>query len=461
MIETGARLERYEDVIKRLAATIRGARLYSAGHPRVRETGVALLKAVRGLHLTDSTALIGIVGGELIGDDTPLLRATAQRQDLIQLFESLGISRITISNGITLDELIQFVGAVAGATAPPPARDEDDASIAFIELPHLTAGPIVIEPGGSWGSGTAAAATTRKVYVDSVTTAETVWESARVEGRPELPAARQAVEGLADAVTHHRPALLGLTAMQRCDNYTFTHMVNVSILTMAQARTLGIEGRLLRDLGLAGLMHDIGKVRTPSEILNKPEKLTEAEFEIMKRHTVDGALILRRTPDMPTLAPVVAFEHHMRLDGSGYPGHTPRQTLNLGTMLCAIADVYDAMRSQRTYQQSFPSDRILTVLQRNDGLQLDQRLVRRFVQLLGIYPPGTTVRLTSGEIALVLRVHAPDPFRPAVRVFVGASGEHLTPPVDRNLWESAAGTSAAIEAPLDPQTLDVDALALL
>jgi putative nucleotidyltransferase with HDIG domain len=317
-----------------------------------------------------------------------------------------------------------------------------------------------IQPGGSRGSGTAAAASTRKVYVDSVTTAEILWESARVERRPELPAAREAVEGLADAVTHHRPALLGLTAMQR-DNYTFTHMVNVSILTMAQARTLGIEGRLLRDLGLAGLLHDIGKVRTPPEILNKPEKLTEAEFEIMKRHTVDGALILRRTPDMPTLAPVVAFEHHLRLDGSGYPGNTPRQTLNLGTMLCAIADVYDAMRSRRKYQQSFPSDRILTVLQRNDGLQLDQRLVRRFVQLVGIYPPGTTVRLSSGEIALVLRVHAPDPFRPAVRVFVGSSGERLTPPVDRNLWESPGTTSAAIEAPLEPHTLDVDALALL
>jgi putative nucleotidyltransferase with HDIG domain len=152
----------------------------------------------------------------------------------------------------------------------------------------------------------------------------------------------------------------------------------VSILTMGQARALGIEGRLLREFGLSALMHDIGKVRTPKEILNKPDKLTDQEFTIMRRHTVDGAEILRRTPEMPILAPVVAFEHHLRLDGTGYPIGALRGALNLGTMLCSISDIYDAMRSQRAYQQAFPTERIIAVLKRNDGTQFDQHLVRRF-----------------------------------------------------------------------------------
>ena len=136
-------------------------------------------------------------------------------------------------------------------------------------------------------------------------------------------------------------------------------------------------------------MHDIGKVKTPNEILNKPGKLTDAEFEILKRHTVDGAEILKNTPgDSARSAPVVAFEHHLRSDGTGYPAGVVRPELNLGTTLCGIADVYDAMRSQRVYQQAHPSDRILAVLQRNDGKQFDQHLVRRFVQLVGIYPAG-------------------------------------------------------------------------
>ena len=140
------------------------------------------------------------------------------------------------------------------------------------------------------------------------------------------------VDTLAQAVAQNRTALIALTALKNYDNYTFTHMVNVSILTMAQARALGIDGPLLREFGLAGLMHDIGKVRTPIEILNKPAKLTDAEFAIMKRHVVDGAEILRRTPEMPPIAPIVAFEHHLRRDGTGYPQECKRDTLNCATM---------------------------------------------------------------------------------------------------------------------------------
>jgi HD-GYP domain-containing protein (c-di-GMP phosphodiesterase class II) len=108
-------------------------------------------------------------------------------------------------------------------------------------------------------------------------------------------------------------------------------MVNVSILTMGR-HGLGVEGPLLREFGMAALMHDIGKVKTPAEILNKPDKLTNEEFAIMKRHTIDGAEILRTTTDIPPLAPVVAFEHHLRLDGTGYPDGVSRPTLNLATM---------------------------------------------------------------------------------------------------------------------------------
>jgi len=268
----------------------------------------------------------------------------------------------------------------------------------------------------------------------------------------------QAVEGLAEAVTENRTALVALTAMRNYDNYTFTHMVNVSILTMGQARALGIEGRLLREFGLSALMHDIGKVRTPKEILNKPDKLTDEEFVIMRRHTVDGAEVLRRTPEMPILAPVVAFEHHLRLDGTGYPFGVKRRSLNVGTMLCSISDVYDAMRSQRAYQEAFPTDRILAVLKRNDGTQFDQNLVRRFVQLLGIYPPGTLVRLKSGEVAVVTRVHAPDPYRPRVRVVFDRSGTRLDLPLERNLWEGVGGVSDSIVAPLDPVQFGIDPL---
>src|SRR6185295_13684975 len=254
-----------------------------------------------------------------------------------------------------LAQLIQTLGAV---DATPESTNS------LTRLKHIRVGRLQLGEKGDTPVGDVA--TFRRLYDDAVSVAGTLWDSAKTEGMPDADAGRGIVDSLAQAVAQNRTALLALTALKNYDNYTFTHMVNVSILTMGQARGLGIEGGLLREFGLAGLMHDIGKVKTPSEILNKPGKLTDAEFEILKRHTVDGAEILKNTPEIPALAPIVAFEHHLRNDGTGYPSGVVRHKLNLGSSLAGIADVYDAMRSQRVYQQACASDRILTVLQRND-----------------------------------------------------------------------------------------------
>jgi HD-GYP domain-containing protein (c-di-GMP phosphodiesterase class II) len=183
----------------------------------------------------------------------------------------------------------------------------------------------------------------------------------------------------------------------------------------------------------------------------------------MKRHVVEGAEILRKTPEIPALAPVVAFEHHLRIDGSGYPHGVTRSSLNLGTMLCGVADVFDAMRSQRRYQQSFPTERILEVLKRDDGKQFDRHLVRRFVQLIGIYPAGNLVRLNTGEVAVVLKVYAPDPRRPQVRVLFGSNGHRLEVSRDINLWDTEAtvGQPSSIVAPLDPADFAIDPLMMI
>jgi HD-GYP domain-containing protein (c-di-GMP phosphodiesterase class II) len=209
-------------------------------------------------------------------------------------------------------------------------------------------------------------ATIRRLYTDGVSIAGALWEMTQKEGMPDPNQAKQLVDSLAQAVAQNRTALMALTALKDYDNYTFTHMVNVSILVMAQARSLGIDGALLREFGLAALMHASARCARRSD-LTKPDRLTESEFAIMRMHVVDGAEILRRTPEIPALAPVVAFEHHLRLDGTGYPMGVKRASLNLGTMLCSISDVYDAMRSQRAYQGAYPTDRILAVLQKSDG----------------------------------------------------------------------------------------------
>src|SRR5207244_2208216 len=148
----------------------------------------------------------------------------------------------------------------------------------------------------------------------------------------------------------------------------------------------------------AALMHDIGKVNTPLEVLNKPGQLTKEEFEIMKRHVVDGAHILRRTPEMPALAPIVAFEHHLKQDLSGYPEKIGSRNLNLCTMIVSIADVFDALRSNRIYRKGLPTDRIRAILAEKDSPAFNQVLLKRFVNLMGLFPVGNLVRLSTEEI---------------------------------------------------------------
>jgi putative nucleotidyltransferase with HDIG domain len=437
-----------EELSRRLAAAIRGINLYSPGHPLVRRNVITLLDTLASLHEALASVAVGVVGEDLVVGDIPVTRAAETMGELMKRLRHLGIERIVIDRGVQEREVEQLVETIAKAEGR--AQTE-----VLSNLPHIRVGRLELEEQVTASKGDIA--TFRRLYDDAVKVAGDLWESATSEGKPDADAAREMVDSLAQAVAQNRTALLSLTALKNYDNYTFTHMVNVSILTMGQARGVGVDGPLLREFGLAALMHDIGKVKTPNEILNKPGKLTDDEYTVLKKHTVDGAEILRKTPEMPTLAPIVAFEHHLRADGTGYPDAV-RPQLNLGTSLCGIADVYDAMRSQRVYQPAFPTDRILAVLQRNDGKQFDQNLVRRFVQLVGIYPAGNLVLLDSKEVAVVLKPHAPDPYRPQVRVLIDRDGQSIAAPRDLNLWELPKGESRSILKPLDPADYGIDPL---
>jgi putative nucleotidyltransferase with HDIG domain len=438
-----------EELVRRLAAAMRAAQLYAPTHPLVAKSVAGLTELLGTLLASSPSLTIGIIGDDLVVADVPIPNAAENLGELMRRLRQSGVERIVFDRGVAAEEVATLVRSVASG---------DAASMdALARLARVRVGRLQVEEKPEGGD----MATFRRLYDDASKAAGSLWESAATEGKPDADAARGLVDSLAEAVAQNRTALLALTALKNYDNYTFTHMVNVSILTMGQARGLGIDGTALREFGLAALMHDIGKVKTPNEILNKPGKLTDQEFDILKRHTVDGAEILKSTPEIPPLAPVVAFEHHLRSDGTGYPHGVARTRLNLGTSLCGIADVYDAMRSQRVYQEAHASDRILAVLQRNDGRQFDQHLVRRFVQLVGIYPAGNLVKLDTGDIAVVLQPYAPDPYRPKVKLLMRASGHRLERPFEINLWEAPDGLPQTVRGPVDPATVDLDPLSHL
>jgi len=451
-----------DDLVRKFASALRGAQLYADGHPLVRRNISTFCEAVSSILDHQPQVTVGLVADEVVVDDSPVPKGAGVLGELHRRLQSRGIQRIGIQRGVATDEIITLIRAINAAESGDdrglPLRRLPDGGF---ELPHIHVGRIRIEE--RLEASVADMATIRRLYSEAVSTADRIWETAKTTGLTSAEEVRQVVQSLAQAVSQNRTALLSLTALRNYDNYTFTHMVNVSILAMAEARGLGIDGPAFRAIGMAGLMHDIGKVRTPHQILNKPERLNEEELVIMRRHVLDGAELLRRIPDMPAAVPVVAFEHHLRADGSGYPEGVERDSLNLATQLVSVADVYDAMRSQRAYQHAHSTDRILAVLRDQDAHHFDQHLIRRFVQLLGIYPPGNFVKLNTGVFAVVMRANPGDPYRPKVRVVLDRSARPVEMPYDINLWEVTPSPDRAstVVAPVDASEYGIDPLSYL
>jgi putative nucleotidyltransferase with HDIG domain len=443
-----------DDLVRRLAAAIRGATLYSSTHPLVQRGVDALAGLCAGLHQKSDTIVIGFIGDEVVVNAERLPKSAAALVGFARDMREREIEKITIQRGVTREELRTFIFELPDRRSPVPlATRLQQKGVARIVIGRLS----VEQDDENSGTGIAAA---RKIYGTAVETAEQLWQAAKAGDKPDPNAARQIIDSLAKLVGGERTSLLALTALKRYDNYTFTHMVNVSVLAMAQARALNIQGTLLREFGFAALMHDIGKVHTPQEVLNKPDKLTKEEFDIMQRHVVDGAHILRRTPEMPALAPVVAFEHHLRQDLSGYPANIGHRDLNLCTQIVSIADVYDALRSTRVYREGLPSDRIKSIMGKKEDPAFNQKLLRRFINLIGLFPIGTLVRLNTHAIGVVTHEHPTDPFRPQVKVIQDADGHVIEESVLLNTWEPDGRGDfawAVIEA-VDPEAVNIDPL---
>jgi putative nucleotidyltransferase with HDIG domain len=445
-----------EELARRLAAALRGSELYSPTHPLVRRGVEALTSAATEALRSAPAVVIGFIGDDVVVESVRLPRVTPALASFARDLREREIDKITLSRGVTSDDIRGLIAALGDRSSQLPVAE----GLAARRVRHIALGRIAIDDVGDEHSGIAAA---RRVYGTAVETAESLWNAAKAGDQPDPDAARKIIDSLAKLVSQDRTSLMALTALKKYDNYTFTHMVNVSALAMAQARALNVTGPLLREFGFAALMHDIGKVHTPLEVLNKPDKLSKEEFEIMKRHVVDGAHILRRMPEMPALAPVVAFEHHLKQDLSGYPEGIGSRKLNLCTMVVSIADVFDALRSNRPYRQGLATARIRAIMGEQGNPAFNQTLLKRFVNLMGLFPVGNLVRLSTEELAVVTAEHPSDPFRPQVKIITNALGELVEKPELVNTWERDSRgehVRAVVEA-VDPEPLGMDPLQYL
>ncbi|WP_173047012.1 HD-GYP domain-containing protein [Nitrospira sp. KM1] len=267
----------------------------------------------------------------------------------------------------------------------------------------------------------------------------------------------QVVTAMADSVLRNPDALTSLSRLKRFDEYTFFHSVNTSLLGLALGRNLGLGRQSLHHLGVGTLLHDIGKTRIPLEILNKPGRFEDNEFEIMKQHVMRGVEVLSETTGLsdPFLKP--ALEHHERVDGSGYPHHRRKADISEFGRIAAIVDIYDAITSDRCYHKAKPPHEALQFMyQLAQRGHVDGVLLQRFIQVVGVYPVGSCVALNTGETAIVRQVNREKPLQPCVLVVKSAGNTLLSTPEVTDLSQQLHKPRRTIHAALDPHIVGVN-----
>lgn len=247
---------------------------------------------------------------------------------------------------------------------------------------------------------------------------------------------------LVDQLGHNAEIALILSSLRRHDAYTYDHSINVGLLSICLARHVGWSGRDLHEFGVAALIHDVGKLYTPLEVLNKPGRLTPQEWIVMKRHPRDGYDILKEGGVGSDIAPYIAIEHHTQPDGVGYPPLPYGvEKMHPGSKIVKIADAYDAFTTIRPYRSQTRPKETLKMLKSQANKQFDGELVEAFIEMMGDYPIGSTLKLASGRIGLVVDVHAEAPSRPLVRLLQTAEGRkpHGLELIDLRATDDATG----------------------
>ena len=353
-----------ENLVIQVAAAINTRTLYPASHPRVVnavEQMNAALRRVLEENESESVTFL-IVDDDLVAEERVLRKMNLSQMQFIEMLKRCGIERLTLAAGLSSQEAHQFIDALAAGTIPESS-------------PHIVIGRVqtVDKPKVE----------EHELTIEKLEEVRESFANFRKERRLPLAQMDELVWGFIDAITRTTRAVLPLSRLREHDEYTFIHSVNVSVLVLAQARSFGIRGATLHAFGMAGLLHDVGKLMVPLEVLNKPGKLDGEQWALMQGHAEKGAWFLSEQEQATPLSIVVAYEHHLRYDGKpNYPIPKTTRIPNLVSRMTSIADTYDAMSTVRPYQAPLGKASALELLQKRAETFYDPLLVANFKQLI-------------------------------------------------------------------------------
>lgn len=358
-------------VILDLAQAIQASSIYPDHHQRVQLLLSRLHERIRHVGANVGTIHIGIIGDRFVVDEFPFLEMNPALEKLLRDIREKGMEKISIKEGLTFGELKRFVSFLAtGKEASPGTRFE------AINYGNIQA----IKSKDETDEGEATLSRSHLLYGATEVLQGLLKSLAQGKSGTSVSSAMEIVASIMKTIRQDAHLLHRLMQMQSHDDYTVTHSLNVSAIVVAQATALGLPENRLLEIGLAAMLHDIGKEMVPSEILQKPGKINPLEFARMSEHPVLGAKALRKMDCGSDLPLIVCFEHHVKYNGSGYPKIPNRGPLHPVSYMTQIADVYDALRTYRPYRKSLDIKTTLSIMEKGRGTEFEPRFYDNFLR---------------------------------------------------------------------------------
>jgi HD-GYP domain-containing protein (c-di-GMP phosphodiesterase class II) len=427
---------------------LRSLKLYPVENEQVQRALDELLASAKALFQIEDELEVRIAGDFIFVNSTRLrldLDNYSSLGHVIGIFRQCGIGLMRVDPAVERREWQIFISLLLNLASREAAANklyELQQRLTLGNVTHVAVEP-PLEAEQDLDEQERAKQAARRTYERSVAVTKEVVSSVRMGRSASVKKIKRAVQTIVDQVLSNESSLIGLTTLRDYDEYTFTHSVNVCIFAVAIGRRLGLTKLQLYDLGMAALLHDIGKSRIPLEVLNKTGALSDEEWRIMQAHPWLGVLTLfglRGYGEIPYRSMIVAYEHHMKADLSGYPKSLRPRQMSVFSKIVAVADSFDAATTRRAYQTTpIQPDQVLREMWTNPRRGLDPVLVKALINVLGIYPVGTCVLLDSYEIAVV---HSANPdltqlHRPVVRIAARPDGGLLPTGPLVNLAEQA------------------------
>ncbi len=355
--------------------------LYSKDHPAVihlSEDAVAILDDL----YSEERFSLALFGDSMIINEQPLLARNMHVRNFTKKLRRKGIDKIVITKGVTAAELKDFISEIALS---------DRITGAF---PHITSGTIEVKLGGGGGGDIAGAMN------ENIQRVKDVYHGVSRFKRLDMVGLEDVVVSFITTLKQEANVLRVVSPIKSHSEYTYAHNTNVAVLSIFQAETLGVKHDLLHDIGMAGLLHDIGKMFVPSAILEKEAKLNEEEWVAMKKHPAYGAMYLATLPDIPKYALVAAYEHHMKFNGQGYPATRRKgRTQHIISQIIAISDFFDALRTDRPYRKALEVPVIVGLINDSSGKDFNPILAENFIRSLKKVSTSVPDRKQSGDQA--------------------------------------------------------------